>query len=45
MNAPTVIVALAVAAVFVAIVVRGIINRKKGKSSCGCGCDGCKGCH
>lgn len=47
MNAPTILIALLVAAVFVAIILRGIANRKKGKSSCACGgdCGSCKGCH
>lgn len=30
-----------IAAVFAAVVVTGIINKKKGKSSCSCGCSGC----
>ncbi len=38
---PTIIVAAIVAAVFLAIVVTGIRNKKKGKSSCSCGCSGC----
>lgn len=45
---PTIIVASVVAIIFVAIVIKGIINKKKGKSSCACGCSGCalKGkCH
>lgn len=37
----TIIVAAIVAGVFLAIVIRGILNKKKGKSSCGCGCSGC----
>lgn len=41
MDWPTVIVASIIAAIFLAIVIRGIINKKKGKSSCGCGCSGC----
>ncbi|MBQ2818960.1 MAG: FeoB-associated Cys-rich membrane protein [Clostridia bacterium] len=41
MNAPTIIVLSIVAAVFVAIVAREIIKKKKGESSCSCGCGGC----
>ena len=35
-------------AVVAVIVIKGIINKKKGKSSCGCGCEGCafkNSCH
>lgn len=43
MNWPTIIVAALVAAAVLAIVIRGIYNRKKGKHSCSCGgsCGGC----
>jgi len=43
MNWPTIIVAAVVAAVFLAIVIKGVINRKNGKSYCKCGggCDSC----
>jgi hypothetical protein len=41
MNAPTIIVLGIVVAVFVAIVAREIIKKKKGESSCSCGCGGC----
>lgn len=37
----TIVVAVIVGIVFAAIVVRGIINKKNGKSSCSCGCSGC----
>ncbi len=37
----TIVVAIIVAAIFTAIIVKGIINRKNGKGSCSCGCDGC----
>jgi hypothetical protein len=37
----SIVVVAIVAAIFLAIVVRGIINKKKGKSSCSCGCSGC----
>ncbi len=40
-NIPTVLIALVIAAAFAAVVVRGIIRRKKGESGCGCGCSGC----
>ncbi|MBQ7822489.1 MAG: FeoB-associated Cys-rich membrane protein [Clostridia bacterium] len=43
---PTIIVAAIIAVIFVAIVVTGIRNKMKGKSSCSCGCDSCgMGCH
>lgn len=48
MNAPTIVIGLLVLVIFVAILARGIYNRKhhKGGCSCGCGgCDGCSGCH
>lgn len=35
------VIAGVVAVIFVAIVAKGIYNRKKGKSSCSCGCSGC----
>lgn len=41
MNWPTIIIAAIVAAVFLAIVISGIKNKKNGKSSCSCGCGGC----
>ena len=41
MNAPTIIIAALIAAIFVAIVVVRIRNRKKGKGGCSCGCSGC----
>lgn len=45
---PTVIIASLVAVVFSAIVIRGIINRKKGRYGCSCGgsCGTCgMNCH
>lgn len=30
-----------IAAVFAAIVVKGILNKKKGKGGCSCGCANC----
>lgn len=46
MNLPTIIGALIVLAVFVAIVARGIYNKKHGKGGCACGsdCGHCNGC-
>lgn len=41
MNIPTLIVALIVAALFVAIVVSEYKKKKSGKGSCSCGCSGC----
>ncbi|MBQ3151595.1 MAG: FeoB-associated Cys-rich membrane protein [Clostridia bacterium] len=40
-NAGTIIVAVVVAIIFLAIVIKGIKNKKEGKHSCSCGCDGC----
>jgi len=36
-NVPTLIVSLIVLLVFVAIIVKGVKNKKAGKCSCGCG--------
>lgn len=41
MNAPTIIVAAIVAVVFIAIIIKSVADKKKGKSSCACGCSGC----
>ncbi len=41
MNWQTWVVLGVIAAVFVAVVITGIINKKKGKTSCSCGCNGC----
>lgn len=43
MNWPTILVAALVVAVFLAIVISGIRNKKKGRSACSCGgsCSGC----
>ena len=45
MNVPTLIGALIILVIFVAIVGHGIYNRKHGKSGCSCGgdCDCCSG--
>lgn len=43
MNVPTIIVAVIVALIFIAIVFNEIRNKKNGKGSCNCGssCGGC----
>lgn len=43
----SIIIASVIGAAFVAIIVCGIINKKKGKSSCSCGgnCGACGLCH
>lgn len=40
-NAATLLVAAAVAGIFIAIVVKMIRDKKQGKVSCSCGCGGC----
>ena len=30
-----------VISIFLAVVIKGIIDKKNGKSSCSCGCEGC----
>lgn len=48
MNLPTIVIALAVAAIFAAIVVGELKKRKSGRGSCSCGCAGCSmsgSCH
>lgn len=48
MNLPTVLIGLAVLAVFAAIVLRAATNRRRGRGGCSCGCDSCPGkglCH
>lgn len=40
-NLSTIIVLLVVIVVFVLIVAKMIIDKKKGKTSCSCGCNGC----
>lgn len=46
MNLPTLIGALIVLAIFVAIVGRSIYNMKRGKGGCSCGdCGSCGACH
>ena len=41
MNLPTIIISIIVAAIFLAIVINGIIKKKNGKGGCSCGCSGC----
>ncbi len=41
MNLPTIIGALIVLAIVVAIIARGVYNRRHNRSSCGCGCSDC----
>lgn len=41
MNAPTIIIAAIIAVICIFIIVKGVINRKNGKSGCSCGCGGC----
>lgn len=43
MNAPTIIIGGIILVVLVAIIVRGIHNRKNGKGGCSCG-GGCGNC-
>lgn len=47
-NLSTILVGAAVAALLAAVAVKLILDKKKGKSSCGCNCDQCPGaglCH
>lgn len=47
MNWPTILIATLIAGIFLAIVLRGIYNRKHNQGGCsGCsgGCAGCTGC-
>lgn len=37
----TAIIAGVIAVIFLAIIIRGIYNKKHHKSGCGCGCEGC----
>lgn len=41
MNWQTWLVLGIIAVIFASIVVVSVINKKKGKSSCSCGCSGC----
>ena len=40
-NIPTVIICVALAAVVALIVAKLVRDKKKGRSSCGCGCEHC----
>ncbi len=37
----TIVIASVIAIVVIAIIVKGILNKKNGKSSCGCNCNHC----
>lgn len=43
MHLPTIIIAAIIAAVFIAIVGKGICNHKHHKGGCSCGCENCPG--
>jgi len=47
MNLPTILIGLAVLALFVAVVAKLIHDHRSGKGGCSCGgdCSRCKGCH
>lgn len=40
-NLPTLLIAGLIAVVFIAIVVRGVIRRRRGEGGCSCGCGSC----
>lgn len=40
-NVATIVICLVLAAVIAAIVIKLVRDKKKGKSTCGCGCGGC----
>ena len=40
-NAGTIIISILLAAVVILVIAKMIRDKKKGKSSCGCGCSGC----
>ena len=47
-NGLTIVITAIIAIIFLAIVIKGILNKKAGKSCCGCGCEHCasaKYCH
>ena len=45
-NLATIIISLLLLLVVVLIIRKMVKDRKKGRSSCGCGCEGCSGhCH
>ena len=41
MNWQTIVIAAVIAVIVAAIIIKGILNRKQGKSSCACGCSNC----
>lgn len=41
MNPPTVVALIIVALIVIGLVVLMIVNKKKGKTSCSCGCSNC----
>ncbi len=41
MNWPSIIILGMIIAAVLAIIIRGIIRKKQGKSFCSCGCGGC----
>ena len=43
-NLATLIISMLLLAVVTAIILRLIRNKRQGKSSCGCGCEGCSQC-
>ncbi len=47
MNLPTILIGLAVLALFAAVVTKLIRDHRSGKGGCSCGgdCSHCKGCH
>ncbi len=44
MNLPTILISLFLLAVVAAIIVKGVHNRRQGKSGCSCGCESCGAC-
>ena len=38
---PTIVISSIIAIIVLAVIIKGIYNRKNGKSSCGCNCSGC----
>ncbi len=41
MNWQTFVIAGVIVVIVLAIIIKGILNKKKGKSSCACGCQNC----
>lgn len=40
-NLATILVSLVIAAIVAVVIVKQVSDKRKGKSSCGCGCSGC----